>query len=165
MAIADTMKSSLKEYAALDDNALLIELGRQLESIETDFNSKDHLSAALVPTVKPDTAALAGPVGDKLKKIAWQFLNRFNRTFYSIMCNPDDPDYKAIHEGWKTSVENLGFVLAGVLGAHFGWLPALVVVLASLLVKRFANDVYHVACKLWLGEIEDLEKRAGVLSH
>jgi hypothetical protein len=153
MAIANQINNSLKEYAKLDENQLLIELGRQLESIENDFNSNDQLAAATVPSVMPDNSKLAGPIGDKFKKIAWTFLNRFNKTLYSIMCDPNDPNHGEIHQAAKTSVEKLGFVLAGILGAHFGWLPALVVVLAALLVKRFAKDTYEVACELWSKEI------------
>ncbi len=154
MAIANQISNSVKEYVRLDENQLLIELGRQLELIENDFNSKDHLTAAIVPAVMPDNSKLAGPIGDKFKTIAWKFLNRFNSTLYSIMCDPHDPNHGEIQQAAKTSVEKLAFVLAGILGAHFGWLPALVVVLAALLVKRFAKDTYEVACELWSKEIQ-----------
>jgi hypothetical protein len=36
-----------------------------------------------------------------------------------------------------------------VLAAHFAWLPAVVVFVASLLLKRFANVTIETGCGLW----------------
>ena len=149
MPISQKVASSINQFTKWDENQLLAELGHQLESIEHDFNSADDLTAAKPAAPALDKSQLAGPTADKLKQLGLRFMQRFNRTLYSIICDPNDPDNAKIRVAASEGVEKLGLVIAGVLAAHFAWLPAIVVVVTSLLLKRFGKDAYREACAIW----------------
>ena len=70
------------------------------------------------------------------------------------MCNPNDPDNAKVKAAILSGGETTGLILGGVLLAHFVWLPGIVTVVASLLVKRFARCAYDEACFLWGEELK-----------
>jgi hypothetical protein len=150
MAIADKIEAGIKESAKLGEDQLLVELGQHLDSIEIEWNSSEHLTAA-TPSTGPvlDTSKLAGPAADRFAAAAKRFLNRYNESLYNMICNPDDPDNPKLRVAAGEGVEKLGLVLAGVLAAHFAWLPAIIVVVVALVLKRFSKDTYEVACAIW----------------
>jgi hypothetical protein len=150
MTLATEVEVRAKEFSELSNEQLLIELGKQLEEIEQQFSKSTELSAARPPAVKPDASELAAiPGADRLKRIGQRFFNRFGREFYSLMCNPDDPDYPKVKEAIETGGERLGLVLAGILAASFGWLPAIITIIVALLIKRLANCAHQEFCDAW----------------
>src|SRR5437763_1413100 len=96
----------------------------------------------------PDIASLAGPV-DFVQKVATEFLRRFNRQLYGLICDPQDPDNPVIRTALESGTQNLGLVLGGVLVASFGWLPGVATVIAAIIVKRIVKAGYSTVCDVW----------------
>ncbi len=153
MPIDPQLAQSIQQYTQLSEDHLLAELGRRVEEMEKDpFGAATRLATVAPPP--PDTAALAGPIADKLKAIGKRFLAKFNQKLYNLMCNPNDPDNKEIRDAVSSGSQKAGLVLAGVLLANFAWLPGIVAVVASLVLKRFVDAAYDTACSVWADELK-----------
>lgn len=152
-ALAKQMAQNIAETSKLSQAQLMVELGRRLEDLEQETMKASQLKAAKVMAVPKETAALMGPIADKLKSIARRFLDRYNRSLYELICNPSDPDNAVIKTAVQQGTEKLGLVLAGILVASFGWLPGLVTVVVALLLKRFVNVTHSTACEIWKQEL------------
>jgi hypothetical protein len=151
MPIADQVKISLEAARQMSEDELLSQLGQQLDTIHMDWDTAEQLRAATPPPPASmvDTAKLAGPIKDKFLKIGKRFWDAYNKSLYNLICTASDDDHKKLKEAAAHGAQSLGLVIAGVLAAHFAWLPAVVVFVASLLLKRFANVTIETGCGLW----------------
>ncbi len=148
MATRQELAESIEAYSKLSEDQLLAELGSRVKEMEDDpVEGAIQLAAVGHPSL--DTSKLAGPVADELKAIGYRFLQRYNRALYDLMCNPKDPDNAKFKNAILSGGESAGLVLGGFLLAHFFWLPGIVTLVASLLVKKFASCTYDEACFLW----------------
>ncbi len=153
MAMNEELAQSIREHSQLSEEQLLAELGGYVEEWEQDpIKTATRLAVPAPPP--PDTSQLAGPFAEKLKAIGIRFLRRFNRNLHDLMCNPNDPDNAKVKEAILSGGEAAGYVLGGVLLAHFVWLPGIVAIVAALLLKRFAQCAYDEACQLWADELK-----------
>jgi|ERR1700674_700853 len=149
MPIADKVKASLEAASHMSEEELLTQLGHQLDTIHQDWDTAEQLRAATPPTSMLDTAKLAGPISDKFVKIAKRFLDEYNKSLYNLICTASDEDHQKLKEAATQGAQSLALVIAGVLAAHFAWLPAVLVFVASLLLKRFAKVGFETGCALW----------------
>ncbi len=156
MSINQEMEQSVKDLLKLTDSDLELELGRRLKinEAEVDAGVTDSLSAASAMSIDIDSAELAGPI-DFLRNAARAFLNRFNQQMFSLICNPEDPDFEKVKGAIAGGAEKVAIVLTGILIAKFAWLPAIIVVIATLIAKRFAAGSHEAVCIAWKQEIED----------
>ena len=158
MPFEDKIKVSLETADKMSEDELLAQLGQQLDTIKKEWNTAEDLSAATPPTPASmvDSANLAGPTMDKFLKIGKRFLDAYNMSLYNLICTASDEDHQKLKEAATQGTQALGLVIAGVLLAHFAWMPAVVVFVASLLAKRFAKVTLKQGCDLWKGSLPTL---------
>jgi hypothetical protein len=151
MPIADKVKISLEAASQMSEDELLTQLGHQLDTIKKDWDTEEQLRAATppLPTSMVDTANLAGPISDKFMALGKRFLDAYNTSLYNLICTASDDDHQKLKEAATQGAQSLGLVIAGVLAAHFAWLPAVIVFVTSLLLKRFAKVTLDTGCQLW----------------
>ena len=153
MAIKNEFEKQIKTRTPLGDEQLLAELGMRLDSIQSQLASADRLTAADVLALPTDDRHTMGPMADKFKELARTFLQRYNRALYNIVCNKDDPDSAQVRSAVDQGIDAVGVTVAALLTAQFAWLPAIAVVVASIVAKKFIRVGYEQACDLWLKQL------------
>lgn len=154
MSLQNELNESIKALVNLSDDDLEVELGRRLKINEMEIQAESVLSASGVMPLKLDEAELAGP-REFLRNLAHDFLSRFNRQLYSLVCNPEDEDYKLVNAAMGGGAEKVALVVAGVLMAKFAWLPAIVALIASIVAKRAVSGAHESVCAVWKKQLED----------
>jgi hypothetical protein len=146
--VQEQLKESVRILAQLEESEIETELGRRLAATRDELDQADSLSAASVTTVEPDRSELAAaPVW--LKELAEEFLRRLNDQMYRLVCDERDPDNARVRQFAGAGVEQLGFVLAGVLVASFGLLPGVAAALGVILAKRITIAGHQALCTTW----------------
>ena len=146
------IEARLEEYDSMAPSALEVELGRLMRKTADELEQCTELTAAQAEFAVVDDAATMGEI-DILRRFGRRFWRRFQRTLYSLACDPSDPDHERLREAIEKGGSQLGLVLAGIFIANFGWLPAIATCVAALVVKRLTADVHASACELWHAEL------------
>jgi hypothetical protein len=155
MAISNKLETDIKQYMSLSEDELLTQLGARLESVDLEFNQKDSFTAAVPLPPERDRALIMGPKSDALKRLGMRFLKRFNRSLYQVICDASDDDNKQIRDAVGHGADAVAIALGAFLTLHFAWLPGIVVIIASLVAKKFVKDGYEEGCQIWKEQIGD----------
>ena len=73
-------------------------------------------------------------------------MQRFAAQIYSLLCNPQDPDYPKIVAALNQGAAALAQVLVVAMAAAFGWIPGIVAAVAALLAKRLVTSGHQATC-------------------
>jgi hypothetical protein len=156
MALNQVLANNIANYAKMSEDALLAELGQCLQTMQTEASQKTILSAA-DPAMPVQAQKLAGPILDKVKGLALDFLGRFNKELYRLMCDKTDPDNQKLRAAFAAGQVTASAYVGALLLATFAWLPGIVAIVAGMIVRRFilaaAGTAYDQVCTNWGKEL------------
>lgn len=142
------IESSLRDLMALDEEGLAIELGRRLNRVRSEIENAKEMSELTAINLFGHTQESDGK-REFFKEVGQSFLSKFGREMYSLVCDPKDKDHKQVAAAVSNGAERLGYVLVGVLVSHFGWLPGIATVAATILAKRISSSGHSALCETW----------------
>jgi len=148
MASKSDLEASIKQLLPLSDSELETELGRRLVETRKELERDADLTVIRAAGGTVDREALQG-VPDFARAVADDFLKRFNRQMYSLVCDQKDPDHSTIRTAAGQGLEALGYAISGALVASFGWLPGIAAVIAVIIARRAVKAGYESFCGEW----------------
>ncbi|SMF12484.1 hypothetical protein SAMN06265365_105207 [Tistlia consotensis] len=146
MGIEERTIAAAQDFAAFDEDALLVVLGKQEKEIEKDP------SLAADPTLNPAYDSTQMGIAD-LKALGARILSRWNKELHRLVCQAgDDVERKRLLDAL-----NLGeaAAIAAVASLLLAIAPAAVAApAAALIVKRFLEPAKEELCAAWSEMIE-----------
>jgi hypothetical protein len=146
------LQTSISALVALTDADLELELGRRLELATKAFDLGDLAPTTRLDRTIDDEQLMGAP--DFLRGVARKFQDRFNQQMYSLICEASDLEHAKIREAVTAGAEHLGYVLAGLFFATFGWMPAVATVVGAIVAKRVMKAGHGALCEQWKASVE-----------
>lgn len=135
------------------------------EQLETRLGLMlDQHAAELTSAGVPASEVLYGgsePPADRpgfLRRLGQNFVDRMNRQFYSLICDPADPDNGTVKSLIAGGTGHLAYGLAILIAGTFGFGWGIAAVVGTLLAKRLAKGGHEAVCKTWKESIEGAKK-------
>lgn len=129
-----------------DEDQLYAELGIRARAIATD----PTVGAQFSPEVTYHEAEMG--VLDDVKEFGQRLFRRWNVEAHKLCCGGDPADAKdraELMEAFGISDAAAAAVISGVLVSSMGVAPAIAVVIAALVVKRFFRPAHQEFCEVW----------------
>jgi hypothetical protein len=92
-----------------------------------------------------------GPL-DVVRDFGRHYFDRVSREAYGILCGADDADEetrKRFRDAFGISPDTLAATIAAALVATAGLAPAIAVVVAVIVLRRFGGTAYAAMCDTW----------------
>lgn len=144
-ALADAAEEAVLLASALNDDALIAEIGRRsmLLSAEPDLD---------VAGVEPAMSMAAFGAEGILKALGQRVLRRLNHELHALICgqSPDDEAERTrILDALGVGGSALAGVLIQLLVGTFGMAPAIATVFAAFLIRRVLRPTLEETCAVW----------------
>ena len=89
-----------------------------------------------------------------------RFFKRWNVETYKFICGDDIEDMidrRELTEAFSLNDKAVAAALSSLLITHVGLAPALAVIIASLVIKRFSRPGHEEFCKVWKRNLHKYE--------
>jgi hypothetical protein len=99
---------------------------------------------------------------DDARELGRRLFRRWNREAYQLVCGGEaaaEEDRKELLESFGLGDVAVATALAGLLVSYLGLAPAVAVVVAALVTKRFFTPSYQEFCELWKEKLPKADSR------
>lgn len=142
----EAMSQEVQKLLATDEDLLYQELGVRVKAVQS------LAPAALAAAARPDATfahePFMGPF-DALADFGRDWLRRYEGELYAFACDPNDPEHGQWKKAFETGENAFATFVVGAVVAKFALLPAIAVVVATILARRFLRAGYQAACQAW----------------
>ena len=123
-------------------------------AMETEGQAKGQASFKALGTLSEDKLVRAPGLVDLGRRV----LRRWNRALHGLACNPSDEDRDLKDKVFKalTGAEGGTAILAGVIVTAFGLNIVAATLVATLVIRLFADTAGDEVCKWWGEHLEDV---------
>lgn len=123
-------------------------------AMETEGQAKGHSTFRTLDAISEDELVRGPALVDLGKRI----FRRWNSALHGFVCNPDSSDQELKDKVFRalTGAEGGIALLAGVLVSAFGLSLVTATLVATLVVKLFADTAGEEVCKWWGEHLDDV---------
>jgi hypothetical protein len=132
-----------------DMDGLMLTLAARVKAAE-EGQAQDELQMWAPPEEAFMTEEEAGPeITEKLKAFGQKWWNRLEPRLYDLLCDRSNPQHDELLSALTEGAKMLAVTLAPALVAQVAALPAVAIVIATMVGKKIADTGLDAMCELW----------------
>jgi hypothetical protein len=144
---------AVEKLLQAEEDQLYEQLGIRAKAMAEDPRTGSFFE----PSVTYDQAKMG--LKEDVLEFGKRLFNRWTVEAHKLICGSDPEDQKDREDlvnAFNVTPEKITAVLAVLLVTHLGLSPAIAIIVAALVIKRFFRPAYNEFCQLWEKNLPDV---------